>query len=130
MDGISLADVAAIVDGTLQPEAPAGRTVSSVTIHSERLQADSLFFALQGTSDGHAYVERALDRGAIGAVVARDRLDAIPSSARPLIVVENTLAALQKLASWWRSQLTATVVAVVGSNGKTVTKDALVTLLA
>src|SRR5690349_25108548 len=102
MDGISLADVAAIVEGTLQPEAPAGRTVSSVTIHSARLQADSLFFALQGTSDGEAYVERALDQGAIGAVVSRDRVAAIPSPARPLIVVENTRASLQKLASWCR----------------------------
>ena len=49
--------------------------------------------------------------------------------AAPSSRCRNPLEALQRLAKWWRSQLSATVVAVVGSSGKTVTKDALVQIL-
>ncbi|MEV6930683.1 alanine racemase [Dactylosporangium sp. NPDC051485] len=129
MDPVSVAEVASIVGGAVHfPREE--REVGSVAIHSDRLQADSLFFALQGATDGHRFVARALANGAIAAVVAADRLDELPHDAGPLIAVADPLAALQEMAVWWRRQLTATTfVAVVGSNGKTLTKDALVGLL-
>jgi alanine racemase len=129
MDPISVAEVAAIVGGTVL-NGEEDRTVGSISIHSDRLQADSLFFALHGASDGHRFVGRALANGAIAAVVAAGRVDELPRDAGPLIVVPDPLAALQEMAGWWRAQLTSTTfVAVVGSNGKTLTKDALVGLL-
>ncbi|MER7007960.1 alanine racemase [Dactylosporangium sp. NPDC000555] len=130
MDPVSVAEVASIVGGTVHLPREE-REVGSVAIHSDRLQADSLFFALEGATDGHKFVARALSNGAIAAVVAESRLADLPADAGPLIAVADPLAALQEMAVWWRRKLTATTfVAVVGSNGKTLTKDALVGLLA
>ncbi|MGI5246773.1 alanine racemase [Dactylosporangium sp. CA-139066] len=130
MDPVSVAEAASIIGGTLHFPGEE-REVGGVAIHSDRLQADSLFFALQGATDGHRFVARALANGAIAAVVAEDRLAELPRDAGPLIAVKDPLAALQEMAVWWRRQLTGTTfVAVVGSNGKTLTKDALVGLLA
>ncbi|MEU7865224.1 alanine racemase [Dactylosporangium sp. NPDC049140] len=128
MDPVSVAEVASIVGGTVH--FPGGeREVGSVAIHSDRLQADSLFFALQGATDGHRFVARALANGAIAAVVDQARLGDLDGQG-PLIAVADPLAALQAMAVWWRRKLTSTTfVAVVGSNGKTLTKDALVGLL-
>nr|BFE63912.1 bifunctional UDP-N-acetylmuramoyl-tripeptide:D-alanyl-D-alanine ligase/alanine racemase [Dactylosporangium thailandense] len=128
MDPVSVAEVASIVGGTVHFPGEE-RAVGSVAIHSDRLQADSLFFALQGVTDGHRFVARALANGAIAAVVDRRRLAEFPG--QTVIAVEDPLAALQEMAVWWRRQLSSTTfVAVVGSNGKTLTKDALVGLLA
>ncbi|WP_432984316.1 alanine racemase [Dactylosporangium sp. CA-233914] len=130
MDPVSVAEVASIVGGTVHfPRED--REVGSVAIHSDRLQADSLFFALSGITDGHRFVARALANGAIAAVVDETRLTELPVGAGPLIAVADPLAALQEMAVWWRAKLTSTTfVAVVGSNGKTTTKDALLGLLA
>src|SRR5262245_42969900 len=136
MQPLPLDRLVTIVGGQLVGVAGArngARTVHGVAIHSERLGADSVFFALAGASDGHQYVARALHHGAVAAVVAAAALPSLlpslsPSledAGGPLVVVDDPLAALQELARWWRQQLTGTVVAVVGSNGKTVTKDAL-----
>jgi alanine racemase len=88
----------------------------------------SIFFALKGTqADGHEFVAKALANGAVAAVVERGRIAQPEEGA--IIEVDNPLEALQRLAKWWRSELSATVVAVVGGTGKTVTKDALVHIL-
>src|ERR1019366_5506959 len=47
----------------------------------------------------------------------------------PVIAVDDPLHSLQLLAAWWRESLSARFIAVVGSNGKTVTKDCLALLL-
>src|SRR5690349_17798113 len=104
--------------------------VKNVTIHSAHIMQESVFFALHGMqADGHDFVSQAFRNGAVGAVVARGRAAAYDQAA-PVIEVDDPLVALQQLARWWRSQLSATVVAVIGSSGKTVTKDALVHILA
>lgn len=46
-----------------------------------------------------------------------------------VILVEDTLEALQRLAAWWRSELTLTVIGLTGSNGKTSTKDLTASVL-
>ena len=46
-----------------------------------------------------------------------------------VILVEDTLEALQRLAAWWRSELTLTVIGLTGSNGKTSTKDLTLSLI-
>ncbi|MDT3438517.1 alanine racemase [Pseudofrankia sp. BMG5.37] len=126
MDRIPLGMLVSIVEGELLAAGDDDDlSINSVAIHSERLQSDSVFFALRGRLDGHQFVSRALAGGAVAAVVSAGFHLPDPVSG-PLIVVPDPLAALQRLAAWWRSRLAATVVAVIGSNGKTVTKDALV----
>jgi Alr-MurF fusion protein len=122
-----LSTFAAIVGGSLTGE-PAGddRAILQVATHSDRIGHAGVFFALSGSrTDGHEFVQAAFENGAVAAVVRRDFSPARPVRG-PLVAVEDPLRALQELAAWWRRSVRAHVVAVVGSNGKTVTKDALV----
>lgn len=130
MGPLSLDQLAAIVEGTLAgPPAPPGATVHHVAVNSGRVSGGSIFFAMPGArTDGHRFVGAAAANGAVAAVVSAGALAGSVAEV-PLVVVEDTLVALQRLAGWWRRQLRGLVVAVVGSNGKTITKDCLVHLL-
>lgn len=100
------------------------------SIDTRTLRPGELFFAVQGERlDGHDFVAQALERGAAAAVVRADRLVGFPSPAR-LIAVEDTLAALQKLAAAVRRAWGKPVVGITGSAGKTTTKEAIAHLLA
>ena len=86
------------------------------------LAPGELYFALQGKNfDGHDFLEQAATAGASGAVVARRPMDAPRGFA--LIVVRDTLEALQRLAAWHRGRLDVKVIAITGSCGKTTTKE-------
>lgn len=127
MDPVNLAELVGIVGGDLLGHPDPTTVVEAATIHSERIHRASVFFALAGSrSDGHRFVGDALANGAVAAVVARGRLRPGDEHRGALVEVDDPLRALQALAAWWRRRLRAEVVAVVGSNGKTVTKDALV----
>lgn len=104
----------------------AGPAVAGWSIDTRTLQSGDLFFALRGPNhDGHEHVPTALAKGAAGAVVERPLPDA-----SPLLIVDDTLAALQRLASEARREWAGQVVGVTGSAGKTTTKDMVAHLLA
>ena len=99
----------------------------SVSIHSSTIQKGGVFFALHGkNTDGHRYVQAALDHGAAYAVIEDP---AYQYDARCLLV-DNTETALHELARGYRQTLTETTVIVVGgSNGKTTTKNLVAAVL-
>ncbi|MFN2589637.1 MAG: UDP-N-acetylmuramoyl-tripeptide--D-alanyl-D-alanine ligase, partial [Actinomycetota bacterium] len=100
----------------------AGRQFGGISIDSRTVRPGDLFVAVVGDrSDGHRFVRDALDAGAIGALVQRG----VPlgGKAHGLVEVDDTRAALLDLARAARSGLTATVVGITGSTGKTCTKD-------
>ncbi len=102
------------------------------SIDSRTVAPGELFFAVRGERfDGHDFVAAAFERGAVAAVVARERLASLPDSAlkAPLLVTDDPLIALQTLASHVRRQWGKRVVAVTGSAGKTTTKEAIATAL-
>jgi UDP-N-acetylmuramoyl-tripeptide--D-alanyl-D-alanine ligase len=102
------------------------------SIDSRTVAAGELFFAVRGDRlDGHDFVAAALERGAVAAVVSRARVATLPDAALavPLLVVEDPLLALQTLAAHVRRQWGRRLVAVVGSAGKTTTKEALAAAL-
>ena len=100
------------------------------SIDSRTVQPGELFFAVKGERlDGHDFVEQALSRGAIGAVVRKDQLARYSNSAG-LLAVEDTLVALQTLATAVRKKWGKTAIGVTGSMGKTTTKEAMAHLLA
>lgn len=106
----------------------------AVVIDSRQVSADSLFFALPGTTmDGHTFIGQAAERGAACAVVREQWLaERMASGDRPLlpvIAVPETLGALQHLATWWRSLFPVPLVGVTGSVGKTSTKELIATVL-
>jgi alanine racemase len=92
----------------------------------------ALFVALKGQqTDGHRFLADAFRNGASAALVAQDRLASTASDDKwPMIVVSDPLRSLQALARWHRREYFQRVLAITGSNGKTIVKDALKTFLA
>lgn len=115
------------VTGAVDDQAVAG----GYSIDSRTLAPGDLFFAVRGERlDGHDFVEAALERGAVAAVVGRERAPIYPEAIHAkLIAVDDTLAALQALGSAVRRAWGKTLVAVTGSTGKTTTKDAIAHVL-
>jgi UDP-N-acetylmuramoyl-tripeptide--D-alanyl-D-alanine ligase len=100
------------------------------SIDSRTVQPGELFFAVKGERlDGHDFVEQALSRGAIAAVIGKGQL-ARYSNPAGLLAVDDTLVALQTLATAVRKMWGKTAIAVTGSMGKTTTKEAMAHLLA
>lgn len=113
------AEAAAATGGT----AAGAWTCTGVSIDSRTVGPGDLFIALVGpTFDGHAFVVDALAKGAAAAMV-----HAVPEgvSADRLLVVGDTLEALQALGRAARARLTGTVIGVTGSVGKTSSKEML-----
>jgi UDP-N-acetylmuramoyl-tripeptide--D-alanyl-D-alanine ligase len=106
----------------------AGWSATGVAIDSRTCQPGDLFVAIRGpNSDGHDYVTEALGKGCAAAIVSRE-LPALPGDA-PILMVEDTLKALENLGATARERARARIMAVTGSVGKTGTKDALYTVL-
>jgi UDP-N-acetylmuramoyl-tripeptide--D-alanyl-D-alanine ligase len=98
-----------------------------VTINSRDAGPGALFVGLPGArTDGGAYAPQALDAGAWGVLVA----PAFAGGGGTVLVSEDPLRSLQRLATAWRRALDARVIAVTGSTGKTSTKDLIAAVLA
>lgn len=81
-----------------------------------------VFAAIDGKNhDGHQFVERMVERGVEAFIVERDM--PLPSKRCGMVVVESTLHALQRLATYHRAKFAGRVVAITGSNGKTIVKE-------
>lgn len=105
--------------------------IERIVTDSRQAAAGDLFWALRGErADGHDYVEEALRRGAVGAVVARSWREQQRRSARRCIAVADTWQALWDLAAWRRAHSDALVIGVTGSVGKTTTRHLLHGVLA
>ena len=103
-------------------------TFTAVTTDSRQIQAGDLFVALRGERfDGHAYVDAALDAGAVAAMV--EEAEPVQRPNAPLILVRDTRQALGRLAAFWRGRFTMPLVAVTGSNGKTTVKEMIASVL-
>ncbi len=91
-----------------------------LSIDSRTIEQGSIYVALKGENhDGHQFVESALDKGAIIAVVDNDKY----SLPEKTVLVEDSLAFLQELAQFHRRQFSFPVFAITGTNGKTTTKE-------
>jgi UDP-N-acetylmuramoyl-tripeptide--D-alanyl-D-alanine ligase len=108
--------------------------VHSVETDSRHLSVGSVFLALSGeTFDGHDFVMSAMEQGAIAAIVAEanvKKLETLDELRLPLVVVPDPLTAYQAIATWWRHQCSAKIIAVTGSVGKTTTKELIAAVLA
>ena len=99
-----------------------------IATDTRTIQGGEVFLALRGENfDGHQFVEKARDLGAIVAVVDRAWEGTVPNF--PLLRVDNTLTAYQAIARWWRDQFSIPVIAVTGSVGKTTTKELIAAVL-
>lgn len=104
---------------------------SGVSIDSRTIKSGELFIALKGERfDGHDFLDAALQKGS-GAIIEKSRIEKAGTGFkdRTIIGVEDTLRALQNLAGHFRKDFNGHVFGVVGSNGKTTTKEMLSSIL-
>jgi UDP-N-acetylmuramoyl-tripeptide--D-alanyl-D-alanine ligase len=100
------------------------------SIDSRTVNPHELFFAVKGERlDGHDFVSATLERGAVAAVVGKDQLHRFPGNMK-LLPVDDTLMALQTLATAVRKLWGKPLIGVTGSAGKTTTKEAIAHVLA
>lgn len=124
---LTAAFVAQVTGGRLVA-GPGAATFDAVSIDSRTIGASMLFVAIHGERvDGHAYIGDAIRRGATGVVAARP-VEAAAGTA--VVMVEDTVAALQALGREVRRRSGAKLVAITGSAGKTSTKELIADLLA
>ena len=127
-----LSDVVAGTGGTLQGALADDFKFARIERDSRRVQAGDLFVAIRGEQfDGHAFVAQAAANGATAALVGAAWAAAQAAPPLPLLVVEEPIAALQRLARAWRDRLgeRLTVVGITGSVGKTSTKEVVAAVL-
>lgn len=114
------------------PRASDAIEASGYSIDSRTIASGELFFAVQGERfDGHDFVEAALRAGAVAAVVGSAQAIhyTAPEIRERLLLVEDPLAALQRLASSVRRHWGKRVIGITGSAGKTTTKEAVAQVL-
>jgi UDP-N-acetylmuramoyl-tripeptide--D-alanyl-D-alanine ligase len=106
-----------------QPALDPSLPIGAICTDSRQLAPGQLFVPLVGERfDGHRFLPQAAAIGAQAAVVQRDRATAVPPELLHWLV-DDTLEAYQQLATLHRRSLTAPVVAVTGSAGKTTTRE-------
>ncbi|UQD50841.1 UDP-N-acetylmuramoyl-tripeptide--D-alanyl-D-alanine ligase [Bacillus methanolicus] len=102
--------------------------INGVAIDSRKIKIGNLFIPFKGeNTDGHRFVEDAIKKGAAAALWQKDVPN--PPLDLPVLIVEDTLRALQELARSYRNELNIKIVGITGSNGKTTTKDMTANLL-
>ncbi|MEG4403830.1 UDP-N-acetylmuramoyl-tripeptide--D-alanyl-D-alanine ligase [Microcoleus sp. MON2_D5] len=101
---------------------------TGIATDTRTLKGGEIFLALRGDNfDGHQFVAKARDLGAIAAIVDQEWQEEVPNF--PLLHVDDTLKAYQSIARWWRDQFSIPVVAVTGSVGKTTVKELIAAVL-
>ena len=99
-----------------------------VSTDTRNLPAGCVFFALHGANfDGNKFALQALEQGA--SLVVIDDPEVFSTLNSQLLLVEDTLLALQDLARAWRRELALPIIGITGTNGKTTTKELLATVL-
>ena len=95
---------------------------SGVTTDSRKCGPGLMFFGLKGDRfDGNEFVRGALEQGCLYAVM--DNASLYDSNNGRMILVDNVLETLQKLAAYHRRRLGTPVIGITGTNGKTTTKE-------
>jgi UDP-N-acetylmuramoyl-tripeptide--D-alanyl-D-alanine ligase len=140
---LTLADAIEALTHT-RPHAEA--IITEAAIDSRQIIPGALFVAVPGERvDGHEFLGEAFKRGAAYALIQREvgpefsTLDLrsgvdqsfVHDEAQPLCMrVDNTIAALQQIAHFWRRKLAPRVVGITGSVGKSTTKEVVAQVLA
>ncbi len=139
---LTLADALEALTGVrLQAET----AITEGAIDSRQVVRGALFVALPGERlDGHDYLDEAFRRGAVAALIQRDvdpslhtidlrrglQANANPDLSTPVCLrVDDSLAALQKIARLWRRKLQVRVIGITGSVGKSTTKEVVAQVL-
>ncbi|HOB12160.1 MAG TPA: UDP-N-acetylmuramoyl-tripeptide--D-alanyl-D-alanine ligase [Syntrophomonadaceae bacterium] len=104
--------------------------ITGVSTDSRQVKKGEVFFALPGENyDGHNFVAEAFEKGANAAVVSTVDCYLPDEVKQGLVLVNDTVQALQDLAAAWRLNYKLPLIAITGSVGKTTTRDLLSSIL-
>ncbi len=139
---LTLAD---IIEALTTERPVASQIITGAVVDSRQVIPASLFVAIQGENvDGHQFVAEAFQKGAQAALIEHEiaggytiidlRDGRLPANLvikdEPLaLLVNNTIASLQRIASFWRSKLNVKVVGITGSVGKSTSKELIAEVL-
>ena len=126
---MTISAIADAVDGKLENAGKSDLTkeATSVVIDSRLIEEGGVFVATKGERvDGHSFIDKVFEEGALAVIC--EKLPARPKGA--CIVVEDSFVAIRKLAKFYRNQLSVRIVGIVGSVGKTSTKEIVASVLA
>jgi alanine racemase len=119
-----------VVKATIQ--GPTNRNIKKIIIDSRQIISpeDTLFVAIRGERhDGHKYISELYKKG-IRIFIVDHPIDGISDSNDiTFIIVNDTLLAFQKIASYYRQKFKIPVIGITGSNGKTIIKEWLYHIL-
>lgn len=101
--------------------------MQGVCIDSKKITKGNLFVPIIRVKDGHDYVKEAMEKGAAASLWKKSYGD--PPKGIPIIFVDDTLLALQKIARYYRKTSNVKVIGITGSNGKTMVEDIISTIL-
>ena len=128
MRNMTLGAIAEAVGGKLENAAKTdlSKEATSVVIDSRQVEEGGIFIATVGNRvDGHTFIDDVFEKGALGVICEK-----MPSRPKgPCIVVKDSFTALRKLACYYRNQISVKVVGIVGSVGKTSTKEIVASVL-
>ncbi|GAB6126076.1 UDP-N-acetylmuramoyl-tripeptide--D-alanyl-D-alanine ligase [Humidesulfovibrio idahonensis] len=122
---LTLRDIAQCLNGSVLTGPEADLAVTTVRTDSREVAPGDLFFCLKGEChDAHDYAAQVAAAGACAIVASRElpELSGLPC---PVILVPDTQKALGDLARHWRDSVTAKVIAITGTAGKTTAKELL-----
>jgi len=115
-------DILTATNGKLIGNIDTNISIENFCTDSRNIELNSLYIPLIGEKfDGHDFIADAFEKGALISLTSKDSI----STGKPLILVEDTLKALQDIAKYHRLSKNIPVIALTGSVGKTTTKDML-----
>ena len=127
MKAISAELIAKAVGGTIL--AGDGKAeITSVSTNSKEIENGALFVPIIGERvDAHKFIDMALEAGAVATFTSKEIEAFVPG--KVYIKVEDTIAALQAAAAYYRSLFSAKIIGITGSVGKTTTKEMIAAAL-
>jgi UDP-N-acetylmuramoyl-tripeptide--D-alanyl-D-alanine ligase len=130
MSRYPLRDVLAGTGGELRGDLPEDHVFTTLQRDSRKIEPGDLYLAVRGERfDGNTFTLEAAERGAAAAIVSREWANAQASLPLPIVVVDDTIEALQRWAGWRRERLDAMVIGITGSIGKTSAKESIAAVI-
>ncbi|WP_369310429.1 UDP-N-acetylmuramoyl-tripeptide--D-alanyl-D-alanine ligase [Providencia rettgeri] len=123
---LTLTQLAKLTSGEIEFSPTSELLLETVSTDSRKIGENSLFIALKGERfDAHDFAEQVVADGAKALLVERKLAVNCPQ-----VIVENTRIAMGQLAAWVRQQVSARIVGLTGSSGKTSVKEMTASILA
>jgi alanine racemase len=125
-------NISDIIKGNISGTGDHNAILKTLLIDSRKLSSaeTSLFFAIKGERhDGHTYLNDLYEKGVRNFVVSVLPPNCFALADANLILVTDTLVAMQQLCAYHRQQFNIPIIGITGSNGKTIVKEWLFQLM-